>query len=187
MTENPLEDRGRAMEDLFFHDLDQQLVDKMKAEMAADEDRKSLMAATGIEDAAVIESLMSHNVSPETLAGVGLIPLIAVAWADGKMEDNEREAILKAASETGIDEKHPCFGLVSSWLNKKPASTLFDSWKEYIGALKGTLDDAAVSQIKRSVVDRAKRVADSAGGFLGIGSTSAAEQSVLQEMESVFG
>ena len=103
MTNDSLQDRGKAMEDMFFHDRDAQLIEKMKAELSAEEDRTSLIAATGIQDASVINKLMEQGISCETLAGVGLIPLVVVAWADGKMEDKEREAILQAACESGIN------------------------------------------------------------------------------------
>lgn len=187
MTNDSLHDRGKAMEDLFFRDQDQQLLEKMKAELTAEEDRSSLISATGIDDVEVINQLMEHGVSVQTLAGIGLIPLVAVAWADGKMEDKEREAVLKAATESGIGPDHASYTLISGWLNDRPADSLLASWKDYVGALKSTLDQSAVDQIKRSVIDRAKRVADSAGGFLGIGSTSNVEQQVLEELEAAFG
>lgn len=187
MTEDSLHDRGKAMEDVFFHDVDKKLLEKMKAELSTDEDRASLMAATGIQDADVINQLMENGISAETLAGVGLIPLIAVAWADGKMEYKERHAILKAASETGINEEHSSYALISSWLDHKPEDSLFASWKDYVGALKESLDEVAMGQIKRSVVDRARRVARATGGFLGVQKTSAVEQKVIDEMEAAFG
>ena len=187
MTNDSLQDRGKAMEDMFFHDRDAQLIEKMKAELSAEEDRTSLIAATGIQDASVINKLMEQGISCETLAGVGLIPLVVVAWADGKMEDKEREAILQAACESGINKEHGSYQLVSSWLEKKPADGLFNSWKDYVAALKQNLDEASVNQIKRSVIDRAQRVADSAGGFLGIAETSGVEKKPIEELEAAFG
>ena len=67
---------------------------------------------------------------------------MAVAWADGKMDDNEKTAILQAANESGIDQSHSSYQLISGWLNKKPDASLMASWKDYIGALKQNLDVA---------------------------------------------
>ncbi len=186
MTNDSLQDRGRAMEDLFFHDLDQKLLNQMKSELSAEEDRTALMAATGIEDREAIHHLVSQGISVETLASVGLIPLVAVAWADGKMEARERQAILKAANESGISSDHSSYQLISNWLTHKPSDSLLQSWKVYVTALKANLDQTSVGQIKRSVIDRAKRVANAAGGFLGVGRTSQVEQEVIEELESVF-
>jgi len=187
MTNDALHDRGKAMEDQFFHDRDLQLLEKMKAELAAGDDRISLIAATGISDEKVINQLMEHGISVESMAGIGLIPLIAVAWADGRMEDKERQAILKATRESGVAEDHASYRLIASWLEQKPGNSLLESWKEYVAALKGNLDETSVNQIKRSVIDRARNVADAAGGFLGIAATSAAEKNVLEQLESAFG
>ncbi len=186
MTEDSLHEHGKAMEDLFFHDVDQKLLHQLKADAEADKNRESLMKATGIHDADVIKHLVDQGISVETLASIGLIPLVAVAWADGKMEDNERKAVLKAAAESGIDQNNCCYELILRWLNNKPSAELVASWKEYIGALRGTLDATALNQIKASILDRTKRVADSAGGFLGGHATSAVEKEVMEDLGSAF-
>lgn len=186
MSEDSLHDRGKAMEDLFFHDVDQKLLEQLKADAEADENRESLMKATGIHDAQAIEHLVEQGISVETLASIGLIPLVAVAWADGKMEPNERDAILKATAESGIDSNNCCYQLIEGWLNQRPSDGLLSSWKEYIGALKTSLDSAAFHQIQNSIVDRATQVAAAAGGFLGIGSVSEVEKKVIAELESAF-
>lgn len=96
-----LNDRGKAIEDVFFNARDQDLIQKLKQEMAASEAREAMTLASGIDDDAVLDSLISCGITPESMASVALIPLVAVAWADNKMEDNEKEAILKAANEAG--------------------------------------------------------------------------------------
>jgi len=49
-----------------------------------------------------LDSLIASGISPDTIAAVSLIPLVAVAWADKKLEAKERDAILNAATEAGI-------------------------------------------------------------------------------------
>jgi len=186
MSEDSLHDRGKAMEDLFFHDVDQKLLEQLKADAEADENRESLMSATGIRDANAIQHLVEQGISVETLASVGLIPLVAVAWADGKMEPNEREAVLKAAAESGIDANNACYQLIAGWLNNRPSDALLASWKEYIGALKSSVDGAAFNQIQTSIVERANQVAAAAGGFLGMGSISDVEKNVIAELSAAF-
>ena len=185
--QDALHERGHAMESAFFRGVDADLIAKMKAELQSGEDRAALLAATGIDSEEVIDQLIKQGISAQTLASVGLIPLVAVAWADGKMEDNERQAVLKAAAETGIKEGQGSYDLVSNWLANKPEADLLQSWKDYITAMKASLDASAVSQVKNSVVGRAKKVAQAAGGFLGIMTTSDVEQKVLDELTEIFG
>ena len=81
-----LHERGRALEDLFFKNRDQQLLDAMREKMEATDGRAELKSTSGIDDDSVIDALIAVGVNAKTIATVGLIPLIAVAWADSKME-----------------------------------------------------------------------------------------------------
>ena len=101
--DDSLNSRGKAMEELFFKEKDQQLLEKIRNEAASKEQREALQNASGIEDAAVLDALTATGITPESLMSVSLIPLVAVAWADKKMEDAEKAAILQAAEAGGID------------------------------------------------------------------------------------
>ena len=116
-----------------------------------------------------------------------MIPLVAVAWADRKMEANEREAILKAATEAGITAGSASYAILEKWLDEQPDDQLLASWSDYVGAMKSELDAEAVSQLKSSIVSRAESVAKAAGGFLGLGNkVSDTERGVLNKLESAF-
>ena len=52
--EDSIHERGKAIENLFFAEADQKLLDKLREEMASDESRHALAAAAGVEDAAVL-------------------------------------------------------------------------------------------------------------------------------------
>ncbi len=187
MSNDSLHERGQALEDSFFRDRDQKLIQKIKTEMKAEHDRSALAATTGISDTSVIDQLIEQNITPESLASMALIPLVAVAWADGRMEDDERDAILKATEQSGISPDQASYELVSSWLVHRPQDELLDSWKEYVRALKENLDAAAVKELKKSVIKRATDVADAAGGFMGFGNRiSKVEQQVIDELAAAF-
>lgn len=179
-------ERGKALEERFFKQQDQQLLDQLRAEMQAEEGRKALASVSGISDDAVLDALVANEVSAESLTSVSLIPLVVVAWADGVMEGKERDAILQAAGLAGIEQGSASYKLLQNWLEAQPTSDLFDSWKAYVSALKGGLEPAAFGQLKTCVVGRAKSVADAAGGILGIGTTSAKEAQVLADLEKAF-
>ncbi len=184
--DDSLKGRGKAIEDLFFAEKDQKLLEKIREEAASKEVREALQSASGIEDTATLDALVEAGISPESLASVALIPLVAVAWADRKMEDAEKAAILKAAEAGGIDPGSASYETMQSWLGKQPGGDLLDAWKAYIVAFKASLDPAVASQLKTSILGRAKSVAEAAGGFLGLSKISHAEQRVLDDLAKTF-
>ena len=185
--EDSIHERGKAIENLFFAEADQKLLDKLKQELASEESRDALAAASGITDVAVLDKLLANQITPATLTCVGLIPLVAVAWADGVMQDGEKNAILQAADIAGVKMDTSGYETLEKWLRVKPESELLDSWKAYIAAVKSNLDPAALTQLKQSIMERAESVAEAAGGFLGLGNkVSDSERKVLDELSAAF-
>ena len=131
---------GSKMADRFFKERDKELLEKLKQEVAGEGSRDALAAASGINDASVLDSMIASGIGPDTIASVSLIPLVAVAWADRKMEANEREAILKAATEAGITAGSASYAILEKWLDEQPDDQLLASWSDYVGAMKSELD-----------------------------------------------
>ncbi len=185
--DDSLQERGRAMEDLYFQQKDQQLLEKLKKELLQQESLQALERASGIKDAAVLERLSAIGISAESLAALGLIPLVAVAWADDHLDDGEKQAVLQAADISGIDKDSTAHQLLESWLAKKPDSDYLTAWEAYIGQLRGQLDSPTFEQLKLHIVTRAEDVAKAAGGFLGLGSKiSGREQAMLDRLAKAF-
>ena len=184
---DPIHERGKAMESLFFKQRDQVLLERMREDQANREVRDQLADASGVSDSAVIDALLKVNISADSLTAVSMIPLIAVAWADWEMDDREQEAVLQAADGAGIDKGTASYDLLAKWLKTRPGDDLLDAWKSYIRAIHGSMDPAASSQLKASVIGRAEMIALSAGGFLGLGNRiSQVEQNVLQDLAATF-
>lgn len=181
-----LHERGKALEGNFFRELDQKLLEDLRAEMQAQEQKQALQSASGIEDEETLDKLVQIGISPEVLTSFSLLPLVSVAWADGVVQDSERDAIMKAAATAGIVSDSAGFQVLQSWLAAKPNPEVLDSWKSYIGSLKAALDHAAFAQLKEKVIGRAREVAQAAGGFLGLGGISPSETAVLAELEEAF-
>ena len=89
MSEDQFERRGNALEDMFFYRSDQELLEQIKQDLADKEAREQLASFSGITNEHLLDELVSQNVRAETLACVTLIPLVVVAWADGKLDDDE--------------------------------------------------------------------------------------------------
>jgi hypothetical protein len=182
-----LNSRAETMANGFFAKRDQELVQRLRKDLNNEQCRNALKAASGIDDDQVLQNLIDQGITPESLVTVSLIPMVTVAWADREMSGAEEEAILKAASDAGITEDSAAYGVVASWLKSRPEDELLEAWKSYIASVKSKLDAGATAQLKHSVVNRSTEVAKSTGGYLGLGSKiSAAEQSVLDDLESAF-
>ena len=181
-----LQRRGQALEDMFFQQRDKHLMERLTREMADQQARDALAHVSGISNAKVLQALVDQKIGPGNIVCLTMVPLVCVAWADGELQDEERQTILSSASENGIKADSAAFELLDSWLGQKPNSELFDTWKLYVTSLKCTLDETAFRQVAQAILDRAEAVAKSAGGFLGMGSTSVSEKKTLEEIATVL-
>ena len=135
----------------------------------------------------MLGQLVDLDVSSETLAALSLVPLIAVAWADGSLDAKERQAVLAAAEQLGLETKHPGYQLLERWLKQKPDKKLLAAWKGYAATLSQTLSEAAKEALKEELLGRGRAVAEAAGGLLGFGNkVSKSEQAVLDDLERAF-
>ena len=178
--------RGHSMEEAFFTSKNAELLEKLRQNRLAEVTKEEIAAATGIHDEELLQRLVSMEINLQTLTALSVIPLVEVAWADGKMEKNERDAILKAADDAGMPHDGPGYRLLNEWLVQRPDDALLSCWKDYIAALADTLDADGYAQVRDNLLTRARQVAASAGGILGLGSISSEEKAKLAELEAAF-
>jgi hypothetical protein len=187
MSEEFLGDRRKALEEEFFAKHNQQLLRQLRETTAAKAKHEALAAASGITDAAVLAQLAAVGLSSETVAALSLVPLVEVAWADGRLDDKERGALLAAAEHAGLSKDSASYQLLEEWSRQRPSPRLLAAWKAYVAALSRMLDVQATQALKQDLLGRAREVAEAAGGFLGLGKRiSSAEQAVLTELEQAF-
>ena len=181
-----LEDRGRALENQFFDKENKDKLAAMKNKLDAQTSREELRKASGMSDDAVLDKLVTLGLKANTIAALSLVPLIAVAWADGSIQDNERTAILQGAHGKGLEQGTDGYELLQTWLAKRPSEDLFSAWESYIKALASQLNDEQNRLLKNQIVGFAKMVAAAAGGILGFGKVSGAEEKILERIEAAF-
>lgn len=178
--------RETSLENEFFHRVDQVLIKELQQQAERAEGRERLVQMTGIQDDAVLREMLDAGIRAETLVAFSLVPVIRVAFADRVMDTAEREAVLKAAANVGITPETASHQLLSTWLDNKPDESLFEAWKHYVQALCHVAGTTRFEELKDTAIRRAREVAEAAGGFLGLHKISAAEQAVLDEIETVF-
>ena len=184
MSDEILGDRGKALEEMFFAREREKFRKTLQEKEEVRDKKEALSAASGITDDAVLEQLVTLDIRSDTLAALSLVPLVEVAWADGTMDDSERSAILSAAEDSGISDESAA--LLDGWLVTQPGSEMLSAWKDYISALTSTMNTAARDNLEQELLGRARRVAESAGGFLGIGTISPDEEDKLEELARAF-
>jgi hypothetical protein len=187
MSDDFLSPRRKALEESFFRRRDAELLEQMKQQASKDSAIEALAAASGIEDESLLNRLVDLELSADTVAALSLVPLVQVAWADGNLEAKEREAIVAAAVESGIKKDSSSYRMLSQWLATKPEDDLATAWNDYVGELIEAMSSDEVTALRDGLVARAQKVAESAGGILGIGKVSDAETKAIDALRAAFG
>ncbi|MFV2071128.1 MAG: hypothetical protein ACC742_00565 [Thermoanaerobaculales bacterium] len=178
--------KAKALEDSFFARENERLLVELREHAIQEEKRQTMRLVLELENDEILDRLMELDLAPETMIAFGLVPLVEVAWADGVIQQPEREAILKAAMERGVESDSPTCRLLESWLTTKPGPELLDTWKGYIEGLAESLSEESLDELRQRVMGRARAVAVAAGGFLGVATISKEEQAKLEELEWAF-
>jgi hypothetical protein len=188
MEERILQERERALENVFFAEQDRLLIARLREADAARSRKAAIAAASGITDDAVLERLVALGLSPGSLAVLSLAPLVLVAWADGMLDPKERAAVRDAARQAGLDGGAEADRVLEAWLVRPPSPELLPAWRGYVQALAAGLTGEARTALRRETLARARHVAEAAGGarLLG-GAVSEAEARMLRELDAAFG
>jgi hypothetical protein len=185
-SNDPFKQREIGLEEAFFKERDRQLMDKLRGELSAFEEKRKVAHVTGIVEEHVLNSLVQAGVRAETLAAVTLIPLVEVAWCDGTVAPEEREAVLNAAVSQGIHRDSAAHELLKKWLEQHPDPRIITAWKEYVHELARLAPKETIAAMKKNMLDRATRVAAAAGGFLGLATISKHEKAKIDELAKAW-
>lgn len=177
----------RAFEEAFFAEENDRLLRRLVEEDRLRVRRAGLAAASGITDDATLDRLVAMGMSPETLAALDLVPLVLVAWADGRMDEGERLAIRKAAAASHADAGSPGGALLEGWLQRQPPAAVLDTALAYIAAVARSLPPESRAAMRSLLLERARTVAEAAGGFLGLGwAVSQGEAALLARLDAAL-
>ena len=181
-----LEDRRKALEEQFFLEQENEALAKIRKEQDRAATESALTAVLGAEDAELVTQLMDHGIDEKSLVALGIVPLVWVAWADGKLDERERKAVLQSAASAGVEPGGDGYTLLEGWLSRRPDPALYDAWLAYAAELRGQLSVDARTTLKKKLAGRARSVAEAAGGFLGINTISSDEQAVLDRIDEAL-
>jgi hypothetical protein len=187
MTKEFLGDRKKALEESFFARENAKLLKHLKAERETHEIREALAKVSGIESDEILEKLCALGINSDTWTAVSIAPLVEIAWADGKIDDTERRAVLSGAEANGIVSGSPGYQLLEGWLAHRPDGRLLEVWGTFIVGLCAQLGESERASLKQQILGRARSVAEATGGFLGLGNKiSTEEEIILAELAKAF-
>ncbi len=180
-------DRKKALEHSFFAIENAKLLEQLRAERRTHDTREALAKVSGIESDEILAKLCALGVDADTWTAVSIAPLVEVAWADGKIDEPERRAVLAGAKANGITSDSPGYQLLESWLEHRPDGRLLEVWGTFIVGLCAELGEEERESLKQQILGRARSVAEATGGFLGlIKKVSNEEEIILAELAKAF-
>jgi hypothetical protein len=179
--------RKRALEEEYFRKLNSALVAHMRATAREAREVQALEKASGVMDESLMDQLVHLGVTPETLPAFALVPLLEVAWADGKLDAYERRAVLADAGALALAPGSPAAEVLRGWLVERPAGGLFRLWFEFTREACRPLTPAARMELELTMLTRATAIARASGGLLGFGSpVSPQERADLNRVRAAY-
>lgn len=186
MKDGQLAQLGKALEEEFFRQEDTALVTQLRASRSEGLVRDEMVAALGVDSASLVSELMAFGVTEATIAAVALAPLVLVAWADGKMDPEERRMVLARAEASGVAPTSTEHFLLDNWLGHKPPETLMASWSEFARGVLTRLEGDRHQEFSDAVLRRGASVANAAGGFIGRSKVSSSERKMLDQLQAIL-
>ena len=172
-------DRGRSLEEEYFHRKEREVIEKMRVRAAAEEQRRRLGEKAGVGDEEVLNDLQDLGYTPETVMLLHLVPLIQTAWAEGGVSEKERSLIVKAARSRGIDEGTPSDQQLSMWLSQRPSDELFEKTLRAIRTVLEAQPADAREASEKDLLSLATAIASASGGIVGFRAVSDEERQIL--------
>ncbi len=186
MSDAPVS-RASLLEDLFFAQQDAMLIAERRRLEQMERTQAVLAEISGIRNRDVLARLVELGVTPDLLATLAVVPLVEVAWADGQVHEREAAAVLAATEGAGVAKGSVDYALLEEWLRQRPPEALLEAWSNYVAGLCESLSDEQRQELRQDLLDRAQRVAEATGGFLGLTArVSEREQAVLAQMAAAF-
>ena len=140
-------------------------------------------------DAEIILGLGRLGIDKDSYRVLTFLPLVQVAWADGKVQEAEREIIEGTAARHGCAEG-AAGEVLHGWLSECPSDRYFARARQLLLALahkqRGLGADVQMAEVA-DLVDLCEDVAEAAGGLFGVFSVHVQERRAITEIMSEIG
>ena len=160
-------DRRRALEEGYFRQKDEELIERLRNRVRDEIERRKIGRTIGVADEEILSDLQELGYTRDTLSLLHLVPLVQVAWAEGRVTGKEKSLIFEAARLRGIERDDPAFQRLQDWLHRRPPEAFFKKTLKIIGALLEALPPDKRKTDKQDLEAQCARVAEASGSILG--------------------
>jgi hypothetical protein len=178
--------RKRDHEEDYFRKQDQELIERMRKEAAAEGSRRELGEKTGLTDPLLIAELEAMGFTPDTVALLPVVPVVQVAWAEGGVSSKERDMVVSFARGRGIQEGSSADAQLNDWLSTRPADEVFAKATRLIRAMLMAGGETTRDLDPDDLVAYCESIAAASGGIFGIGAVSSGERQVLEGLQQAL-
>ncbi|MCB9685507.1 MAG: hypothetical protein H6738_21100 [Alphaproteobacteria bacterium] len=137
-----------------------------------------------MDDRELTSSLAALGLDRTNWRAVSLLPLVEVAWADGRVQKAERDLLVEVARRRGFE---PGAAFLERWMRRRPPKATFLAARTLLMHLwaRAGQTEAPQPQTLDELLDLCQQVAESAGGLFGLAFTvSRSEREAMEEIAS---
>lgn len=174
-------------EEKYFKAEDERRLTALRGEIQADEETKArwlaLAEVVGSSSHAVGRRLEELGFNTDTARVLFFVPLVEIAWADGKIGYEESYKLVDELRKRGIRATTQAYEFLNSITLRRPHASFFEGCTEVLRELFGTLSaeqrDAHIGEL----TGLADQVARASRGFFGFGAeVSKEERSTIEDI-----
>ena len=186
LTEVKKLNRGQALAEAFFFRADQELWCELRERLSREEKIKAFETLIGIRDSSVVECLVDAGFDLSAAMSFIWAPAMFVAWADGQVDDAEKQTILESLRTKGVAVNSPSNILEHEWFAMPPKEELWSLWVDFAREMLSGFRDDDRAAISKEIVSLCHEVARASGGLFGFAKASAAELEAIARIESAL-
>ena len=179
--------KSQLLVDLKFAQSELLSLQSLRQTLQQQRELQQLSEATGLDDQHMLERLYDAGFHAQNVHALTWLPIALVAWASQGVSQDEAEAtklVNLCSVLTGNVQSTQQF---RAWLTEKPSEKLSRLWEDYVHMQRAKTDEEICQQTGQAVLYIARKVAEASGGIFGLGQISAAEQRVLDRIQSAYG
>ncbi len=176
----------QTLDNRFFIGIEDAIVRRLQEDAQTEAGRDKLALVSGISDPELLKEIADIGVNAESFAAILMSPMILVAWADHKIDEPERTAILAQIQENGIEADSIPYVLIEHWLHRRPPHDLAHIWEECARTLMARLTEHGRRTLCEKLMHQVRLVAKASGGVMGIGAISLQEKRIIQMLEAAI-
>ena len=184
MSRDIFKDRERGFEEEFFFKRDVKLIEKMRERAKLEELAHALAEKLQVDNPELRRRIIDLGITLETGSALLTAPLIQVAWAGGKVTDQERETLLRLTANRGVEEGSAAHQKLVELLEVRPDDQFFETAIEALRVGFSLLPAPEKEERIKGILENCHEVAEASGGLakkLGLGSGVSHEEESLLE------